>query len=182
MRIVFVVTLAFGLVGCAGDRRAEDGTRNRREGERFARVDLRMSDGRDAGWLKMKKDGDDVEITGKLKNLPPGDHGMHIHQVGRCDAPDFESAGGHYNPTMKQHGQDNPQGWHAGDLGNIDIGSNGEGSVRMKAKNLELWAGDSAMGKSVVVHAKKDDMKTDPSGDSGERIACGIVTNGAGTD
>ena len=183
MRIFCVVTLAAALAGCAGDRRMDEtGTRSRTEGDRFARVDLKTSDGQDAGWLRMKKDGRDVEITGKLKNLPPGDHGMHIHQVGKCEAPDFKSAGAPYNPTGKQHGRDNPLGHHAGDLGNIDVGSGGESSVNIKAKNLELWAGDSAMDKSVLVHAQRDDNKTDPSGNSGDRIACGVITNGAGTD
>ena len=183
MRSAVVVTLAFGLVGCAGDRPTDSsGTRSRTEGERFARVDVRTSTGQDAGWLKMRKDGNDVEISGKLKGLPEGEHGMHIHQVGKCEAPDFKSAGDHYNPAMKQHGKDNPNGWHAGDLGNIKVGSDGESSVDMKAKNVELWAGDSAMGKSLVVHAQKDDMKSDPSGNSGDRIACGIITNGAGTE
>jgi superoxide dismutase, Cu-Zn family len=183
MRIFCVVTLAAALAGCAGDRKIDEtGTRSRIEGERFARVDLKTSDGQNAGWLRMKKEDKDVEITGKLQNLPPGDHGMHIHEVGKCEAPDFKSAGDHYNPTGKQHGQDNPMGYHAGDLGNINVGSDGTSAVDMKAKNLELWAGDSAMGKSVVVHAQRDDMKTDPSGNSGERIACGLIVNGAGTD
>ena len=115
----------------------------------------------------------DVEATG----MPPGPHGLHIHSVGRCDAPDFASAGPHWNPDGKMHGRDNPMGMHRGDLPNLMIGTDGRGRV-----GIDLVAGARAMmdadGASIVVHATADDLKTDPSGNSGARIACGVFAPG----
>lgn len=121
-----------------------------------------------------------VRVAGQLKNLPVGTHGLHFHQVGKCDPPDFKSAGDHFNPLHKQHGDLNPQGPHAGDLENVTVGANGNLSLEVVAKNLTLRAGPNSLiqpgGASLVIHAKADDRKTDPSGNSGDRIACGMIT------
>jgi Cu-Zn family superoxide dismutase len=117
--------------------------------------------------------GLEVRILGQ--GLPPGIHGVHLHAVGRCDAPDFQSAGAHWNPTMKQHGHDNPQGAHAGDLPNLVIRADGRGELRFTVPQGTLASLLDADGAAVVVHANADDYRTDPSGNSGGRIACGVL-------
>lgn len=107
-----------------------------------------------------------------VQDLTPGEHGLHLHAVGRCDGPDFRSAGAHWNPAGRQHGHLNPLGAHAGDLPNLTISSNGHGALNFLVASHELADAD---GTSLVIHAKPDDYKTDPSGNSGDRIACAVV-------
>ncbi|CAN5192157.1 superoxide dismutase family protein [soil metagenome] len=109
--------------------------------------------------------------------LPPGDHGLHIHTVGLCEGPAFASAGPHWNPDMKMHGRDNPMGAHRGDLPNLQIATNGTGTVTFDLPGSTAGLLD-ADGAAIVVHAAPDDYKTDPSGNSGGRIACGVFTVG----
>lgn len=145
-------------------------------------VDLKTSTGQDAGTATFSASGSKVEIKIKLKNLPPGEHAVHIHQNPKCDAPDFKTAGGHFNPAGKQHGMLNPMGHHNGDLPqNLVIGADGTGSATFKVDYLSLnpTASDSLFangGTSIMVHEKADDMKTDPTGNAGNRIACGVIT------
>ena len=112
-------------------------------------------------------------------------HGIHVHAVGKCDAPDFMSAGGHFNPTMHQHGLDNPQGSHAGDMTNLTVASDGSASVDYLLKDASLASGANSLfgpdGTALVIHADMDDEKTDPSGNSGARIACGVISRAATT-
>jgi superoxide dismutase, Cu-Zn family len=104
---------------------------------------------------------------------------MHTHAVGKCDAPDFKSAGGNFNPDMKKHGMNNPDGMHAGDLPNIEVGADGKAKVKVTAAHVTLTSGDHPLfhdgGTSLVIHEKADDYMTDPSGNSGNRIACGVI-------
>lgn len=111
--------------------------------------------------------------------LSPGVHGVHIHMVGKCDAPDFASAGGHWNPLGRKHGMQNPDGAHVGDLPNIEIGADGTGTLTATVPaTLSEGANPllDADGAAIIIHAGPDDMKTDPSGNSGGRVACGIIT------
>jgi Cu-Zn family superoxide dismutase len=115
-----------------------------------------------------------LEATG----VRAGTYGAHVHAVGRCDAPDFASAGPHWNPTGEQHGGSNPQGMHMGDLPNLMVDADGRGKLEITLPGTRLVAGSSAMmdadGAAIVIHERADDYRTDPSGNSGARIACGV--------
>ena len=143
---------------------------------------LMNSTGGDAGKVTFsQKPGGPVKMHVELKGLPFGDHAVHIHQKAVCDAPDFKGAGGHFNPDMKQHGWDNPMGHHNGDLPkNVSVGEDhtGDATFELTSISLDPAAPNSIFangGTAVVVHEKADDMKTDPTGNAGNRIACAVV-------
>lgn len=119
-----------------------------------------------------------LRVTADIHGLTPGMHGIHLHAVGRCDGPDFVSAGGHWNPTGKHHGLDNPAGPHMGDLPNLVIGADGRGTITGLIPGATLAGLLDADGAAMVIHAEPDDGMTDPSGNSGARIACGTLTAG----
>lgn len=135
---------------------------------------LRTADGKPAGRAVATEKNGGVQIALSVSGMPAGLHGAHVHTVGQCDAPKFESAGGHWNPTTKQHGLQNPQGPHAGDLPNLNVGSDGRGKLTMMLPAGTLAGLLDADGAAFVVHAGPDDLHTDPSGNSGGRIACGV--------
>lgn len=143
-----------------------------------ARAEIKNADGKTVGDATLEQKGDDVRITATFTALPPGTHAFHIHEVGKCEPP-FESAGGHFNPTGKRHGKDNPQGPHAGDLPNIEVPPNGRVKVEATANGLSLGADKNGLldadGSALVVHEGADDYKSDPAGNAGKRIACGVI-------
>ena len=125
-------------------------------------------------------EGGGVRIEMAGVHLPPGPHALHIHAVGKCEPPDFKSAGPHFNPYNKKHGVKNPEGHHAGDLNNFEIGPDGTAKVDVAAKDVTLSEGVNSLfhlgGTSLVIHAAPDDDMTDPAGNAGARIACGVIT------
>jgi len=139
---------------------------------------LRTADGTAAGNATASDVGGQVMISLTVEGLSPGQHGVHVHTTGRCDAPTFESAGGHWNPTNQQHGLENPQGQHAGDMPNLTVGQDGRGTLEYRLEGGSFDGLFDADGSSFVVHASADDQRTDPSGDSGDRIACGVFERG----
>jgi superoxide dismutase, Cu-Zn family len=120
-----------------------------------------------------------TRVTAQVSGLAPGVYAIHLHSIGLCTAPDFKSAGGHFNPTAHQHGSLNPMGPHMGDLPNIEVGADGNGALDATIAGLMLKGGTAPLldadGASIVLHAGPDDYKTDPSGNSGARIACGTL-------
>ena len=151
------------------------------EAPKQVKVEIKNATGQDAGFATFKTVKKGVKVKIELKNMEFGPHGVHIHQNAACEAPDFKSAGGHFNPDGKHHGYMNPDGHHNGDLpASVSVGEDHTGSATFVIPSISLdpAAPNSLFlhgGTSIVVHAKADDQKTDPSGDSGNRIACGVI-------
>ena len=128
-----------------------------------------------SGTVTFTKGADGIQVVADVTGLKPGKHGFHVHEFGDCSAPDGNSAGGHFNPTHKQHGAPDAADRHAGDLGNIEADASGKAHLDWKDKVMKLSGPDSIVGHSVIVHVKEDDLKTQPTGNSGERLACGVI-------
>jgi superoxide dismutase, Cu-Zn family len=143
-------------------------------------VELKDAQGKSVGSIIVTPKGSGVSLKLNLHDLPPGDHGIHIHQNPKCDAPDFKSAGPHFNPEGKKHGLESPEGHHAGDMLNLTVNADGKADGTLVDNDVTLGDGTHSVfsngGTAIVIHAKADDMKTDPSGNSGDRIACGVIT------
>jgi len=145
-----------------------------------AKADLADGKGASVGTAKFKETSSGVSLALEVTNLPPGVHGFHIHAVGKCEPPDFKSAGGHFNPEGKKHGWENPEGHHAGDLHNLTIDAKGKAKVKVVVTGVTLADGPNSLfqpqGTALVIHAAPDDNKTDPAGNAGARIACGVIS------
>jgi Cu-Zn family superoxide dismutase len=145
-------------------------------------VNLKDAKGQSVGTatLTETKPGAGVTIKLNVKNLPAGEHAAHIHQVAKCEGPGFTTAGPHFNPSQKRHGLENPEGPHAGDMPNFTVKANGTAKATLLNPRVNLSEGDNSVfangGTALVIHAKADDMKTDPAGNAGDRIACGTIT------
>ena len=144
-----------------------------------AKAELKDAQGKIVGNAQLKEVGHGVQVAVQVNGLPAGTHAFHIHSVGQCEAPKFESAGKHFNPENKKHGLKNPEGPHAGDLPNVVVGSNGKGKAKVVNTHFTLGEGENSVfhtgGTAIVIHEKADDEKTDPAGNAGARIACGVI-------
>jgi Cu-Zn family superoxide dismutase len=142
-------------------------------------IALNGTDGRPVGTVPLSEDANGVTIKVDASAIAAGTHGVHLHEKGLCEGPKFESAGAHWNPESKQHGRDNPMGAHLGDLANFDIGQAGAATTSFTVAGVTMSGATNALadadGTSLVVHAKADDYRTDPSGNSGDRVACAVL-------
>jgi Cu-Zn family superoxide dismutase len=143
------------------------------------KVEVKDAQGKSVGDIFIWDQGPGVALELKLHDLTPGEHAIHFHVVPKCEGPDFKSAGGHFNPESKKHGFDSPDGHHAGDMKNFMVPKSGKVKTELEYADVTLKDGPHSLltnGAAIVVHAKADDYKTDPSGNSGDRIACGVIT------
>jgi Cu-Zn family superoxide dismutase len=174
MRFRILVVIA-GLLGfAAAVKPAHAGTKS-------AHANIVSAEGTQIGTAKLTSSGKGVKIAVNVSKLPPGEHGIHIHTVGKCETPAFTTAGGHFNPTSAHHGVHNTQDPHPhlGDLMNLTVDKKGDGKATFFADGVTLEDGANSLfhdgGTALVIHAKADDLMSDPSGNSGDRIACGVI-------
>ncbi len=171
-RLLLTVVMASALTGCAGMMAEEEPL--------SAEADIRNKDNQPVGRATLIETKEGLRIAVTAFRLPPGPKGVHIHAAGVCQPPDFQSAGDHFNPLKKQHGRLNPAGPHAGDLPNIAIAASGEGGIDTVTNAVTLRPGQpnsllGGAGTAVIIHAAPDDEKTDPAGNSGDRLGCGVI-------
>jgi Cu-Zn family superoxide dismutase len=168
------VMIAAGTLMCAGLMASA-------AGPKAAHADLVNAQGTKVGTAKISSTANGVKVSVRVSQLTPGEHGIHIHNVGKCEAPAFTTAGGHFNPTSAHHGVKNAQEPHPhlGDLENLKVGQNGKANATFTVSGATLGDGQNSLfhegGTALVIHAKADDLMSDPSGNSGERIACGVI-------
>jgi Cu-Zn family superoxide dismutase len=178
MRIATLALIGAATIGLTACDKSGVDTGTPVAGGQRATAMLLNANGVDVGRATATEVAGGLRFTLDAKTMPPGTHGAHIHTVGRCDAPDFTTAGGHWNPTGAKHGSMNPAGPHEGDLPNLIIGTDGRGTIGLTIPGATMAGLLDADGAAFVVHAGPDDLMTDPAGNSGGRIACGVFQAG----
>jgi Cu-Zn family superoxide dismutase len=172
-RLLLFALVAVSLAGCATVSRTLAGS------GMSATADLKNGTGQSVGTASFADVSGTVRVVVEVKGLPAGPKAVHVHAVGKCEGPQFTSAGDHFNPGSKEHGMLNPKGPHAGDLPNMTIATDGSGRMESATDRITLHAGPSTVfdadGSALVIHAAPDDFKTDPTGNSGSRIVCGVI-------
>lgn len=173
------VILTLGLAACGSPEAEQEDTAAAPTTPAEAVATLQNAEGAAAGTATATVAGDTVMIALAVEGLPAGEHGVHVHTVGTCEAPTFESSGGHWNPASQAHGLEDPEGQHAGDMPNLTVAEDGTGTLEYTLAGGATFEGlMDADGSAFLVHAMADDQMTDPSGDSGDRIACGVFQAG----
>lgn len=162
------------------ESRETSGTASEKDAAKSATATFINADGKEIGTAELTEADNGVRVKVEASQLPPGNHGFHFHEKGSCTAPNFESAGGHFNPEQAEHGIENPKGPHAGDLPNIEVGESGAVKFEALAQLVTLKKGQPNSllregGTALVIHADPDDYKSQPAGNSGKRIACGEI-------
>ena len=170
-RVMVATAVVLMLGGCASITQPAAG--------KPAVAEVKNANGQTVGLATFTEVPGGVRIVMDVKGLPPGTKGVHIHEVGKCEGPQFTSAGGHFNPDKKQHGVMNPQGPHAGDLPNLAVAADGSGRLETTTNRVTLGASATSVldadGSALVIHAAADDFVTDPTGNAGGRSACGVI-------
>lgn len=174
---VFICLL---LVSAAATAQPSGPSSSSTKAEPKATAELKNTKGQSVGEVTMRETPEGVLLTIELQSVEPGVKAFHIHDAGRCEAPTFQSAGPHFNPNKQPHGLLAPAGAHAGDLPNIHVPASGTAAIEVLAPGVTLSPGDRSLldanGSAVVLHAKADDYASDPAGNAGDRVACGVVT------
>ena len=169
------------LASCSGGSTDGNESASRPADPNVVRAPLLNASGQETGTVLVTQDRTGLTLKIDVAGLSPGLHGLHLHAVGRCEAPSFDGAGLHWNPTGKQHGRDNPDGAHLGDLANIDLNADGRGTATFGLPGQRLRDGQNPLidldGAALVIHERADDYRTDPSGASGDRIACAVLAD-----
>lgn len=199
--VLMVVTLVLVLTACGGNtsNQEESGSENNstmenegsdegatdegtkeEEASKSVMVTMKDAEGNEVGTAEITEENKGVTINLQASDLPEGEHGFHIHETGKCEAPDFKSAGGHFNPADVSHGTESEDGPHAGDMENLEVSADGMVEKEIMNEKVTLAEGeDNSLlkegGTALVIHAGADDMESQPSGDAGDRIACGVI-------
>ncbi|HIW13235.1 MAG TPA: superoxide dismutase family protein [Candidatus Salinicoccus stercoripullorum] len=185
MFLMLIIALVGVLAACSGNNEEYQGDEEETEsfgetGDSEVIVDLMDTNEEQVAKATLTEGESGVDIALEGENLPPGEHGFHFHETGSCELPDFESAGGHYNPTDANHGMNDPDGPHAGDMENIEVDEDGTVDTEVTADMVTLEEGEdntlfTEEGTALMIHSEADDYESQPSGDAGDRIACGVV-------
>ncbi|MBI3895010.1 MAG: superoxide dismutase family protein [Acidobacteria bacterium] len=176
--MIFFFSLTIVLIGCGQtEQPAEQAATPAPEPTaKTAEATLKPTQGSQVeGTVHFEEDMGEMHIEVHLTGLAPGKHGFHIHETGDCSAPDASSAGGHFNPDGKPHGAPDAAEHHAGDLGNVEPDATGMVMTDIHSNSLSLEGPNSIIGKAVVVHGGEDDLKSQPAGNAGPRLACGVI-------
>ena len=182
MRPYHLLPIMLALTACAGTTGDSMGRSGGKAPALMITSDVVDGTGNMLGTARLLQEADGTRVTLAMRGLPAGTYAVHLHQTGLCQGPAFTTAGGHFNPAMKQHGSLNPAGEHQGDLPNMVVGDDRRGSLDAVRPGLRLTDGSmpllDADGAAIVVHAQPDDYRTDPAGNAGQRIACGVLAHG----
>ena len=179
-RLLMLGCAALAVAACARDRNMAEADAPPPAGPEAVAAEMRDAQGRTRARATVEQADDSLRVRVEAVAMSPGAYGAHLHAVGRCDRPSFTTAGAHWNPTGQMHGKDNPRGMHKGDLPNLLVGTDGRGSFEYTIPGARLTGGGSDRlldgdGAAMVIHAAPDDFRTDPSGNSGARTACGVL-------
>lgn len=183
MRKILLVSAVFALAACSHKTTNHDEHHHTESavhtptGPSEAEAVLKAAKGKKVkGTIKFKEENGQILVTTEVEGLKAGPHGFHIHEVGNCDAPDFSTAGGHFNPSQSVHGSEHSEHRHGGDMGNLIATAKGKAHTTLTITGVTLKDGPaSIIGKAVIIHEGKDDLKSQPAGNSGPREACGII-------